>query len=46
MRRIVVPVLVGVGCFLIVAALMVRFYAYPKLAVAPVNQNSVTKLQA
>jgi hypothetical protein len=46
MRRILGPVLVGVGCFLIVAALMVRFYAYPKLAVAPVNQNSVTKLQA
>ena len=46
MRRILVPLLVGVGCFLIVAALMVRFYAYPKLAVAPVNQNSVTKLQA
>ena len=46
MRRILGPLLVGVGCFLIVAALMVRFYAYPKLAVAPVNQNSVTKLQA
>lgn len=46
MRRILGPLLVGVGCFLIVAALMVRFYAYPKLAVAPENQNSVTKLQA
>jgi len=46
MRRILGPLLVGVGCFLIVAALMVRFYAYPKLAVAPVNQNSVTRLQA
>jgi hypothetical protein len=46
MRRILGPVLVGVGCFLIVAALMIRFYAYPKLAVAPVNQNSVTRLQA
>ena len=46
MRRILGPLLVGVGCFLIVAALLVRFYAYPKLAVAPVNQNSVTKLQA
>jgi hypothetical protein len=46
MRRILGPLLVGVGCFLIVAALMVRFYAYPKLAVAPVNQDSVTKLQA
>jgi hypothetical protein len=37
---------VGVGCFLIVAALMLRFYAWPALAVAPVNQNSVTRLQA
>lgn len=46
MRRILGPLLVGVGCFLIVAALMVRFYAYPKLAVAPENQDSVTKLQA
>ena len=46
MRRILGPLLVGVGCFLIVAALMVRLYAYPKLAVAPENQNSVTKLQA
>ena len=46
MRRILGPLLVGVGCFLIVAALMVRFYAYPKLAVAPENQNSVTRLQA
>jgi MYXO-CTERM domain-containing protein len=46
MRRIVGPVLVGLGCFLIVAALMIRFYAYPTLAVAPVNQDSVTRLQA
>lgn len=37
-------VLVAVGAFLVVLAPMVRFYAYPKLAVAPVNQNSVTTL--
>lgn len=46
MRRILGPVLVGLGCFLLAVALLVRFYAYPELAVAPVNQNSVTKLQA
>ena len=46
MRRILGPLLVGLGCFLLVAALMVRFYAYPQLAVAPVNQNGVTKLEA
>jgi hypothetical protein len=36
--------LVAVGAFLIVLAPMVRFYAYPNLAVAPVNQNSITTL--
>jgi hypothetical protein len=46
MRRILGPVLVGLGCFCLAVALLVRFYAYPELAVAPVNQNSVTKLQA
>lgn len=46
MRRILGPILVGLGCFLLAAALMVRFYAYPTLAVVPVNQNSVTKLEA
>jgi LPXTG-motif cell wall-anchored protein len=46
MRRILGPVLVGLGCFFLAVALLVRFYAYPELAVAPVNQNSVTKLQA
>ncbi len=46
MRRILGPVLVGVGCFLLATALLVRFYAYPQLAVVPVNQNSVTKLEA
>ncbi|MGO4256218.1 DUF3068 domain-containing protein [Marmoricola sp. RAF53] len=37
-------VLIAVGVFLIVLAPMVRFYAYPKLAVAPPNQRSVTTL--
>lgn len=37
-------VLLALGAFLIVVAPMARFYAYPRLAVAPVNQNSVTTL--
>lgn len=39
-------VLVGLGAFLVVLALMVRFYAYPQLAVAPENPDSVTNLTA
>jgi hypothetical protein len=46
MRRFVGPVLVGLGVFLVVVGVLLRFYAYPKLAVAPVDQNSVTKLSA
>jgi DUF3068 family protein len=38
--------LVGLGAFLLIAGLMLKFYAYPKLAVAPIDQNSVTKLSA
>lgn len=38
--------LVAVGAFLIVLAPMIRFYAYPRLAVAPVNQISQTGLEA
>ncbi|RNL64926.1 DUF3068 domain-containing protein [Nocardioides marmoriginsengisoli] len=37
-------VLIAVGAFLIVLAPMIRFYAYPRLAVAPANQRSVTTL--
>lgn len=37
-------VLLGLGAFLLVLALMVRFYAYPQLAVAPVNPDSVSTL--
>jgi hypothetical protein len=46
MRRFLGPLLFGLGVFLLVAGLLVRFYAYPRLAVAPIDQNSVTKLQA
>ncbi len=46
MRRIAGPLLFGLGAFLLVAGLMLRFYAYPKLAIAPIDQNSVTRLEA
>jgi len=46
MRRILPPVLVGLGLFLIVTGLLVRFYAYPQLAQTPIDQNGVTHLEA
>lgn len=46
MRRLGGPILVGLGVFLVVLGLLSRFYAYPALAVAPVDQNSVTNLEA
>lgn len=46
MRRVVPVVLVGLGAFLLVATVLIKFYAYPKLAVAPADQDSVTRLAA
>ena len=46
MRRMIGPVLVGLGVFLIVAAGLVRFYAYPALAKVPDGYNSTTELEA
>ncbi|MCW2761000.1 MAG: hypothetical protein JWR85_1201 [Marmoricola sp.] len=46
MRRILGPLLFGLGAFLLVAGLLLRFYAYPRVAIAPLDQNSVTKLEA
>ncbi len=46
MRRLIAPSLIGLGVFLVVAALLLRFFAYPTLAVAPVDQDSVTELTA
>lgn len=45
MRRMSL-VLIAVGAFLIVLGPMIRLYAYPRLAVAPANQRSVTGLEA
>jgi hypothetical protein len=39
-------VLIAVGAFLIVLGPMIRWYAYPRLAVAPANQISDTGLEA
>lgn len=38
--------LIAIGAFLIVMGPMVRYYAYPRLAVAPANQVSDTGLEA
>lgn len=46
MRRFLGPVLLGLGAFLLIAGLLLKFYAYPKVAVAPIDQNSVTDLEA
>jgi len=46
MRRFAAPVLIGLGTFLIVGALLLKFYAYPRIAVVPEDQNSVTELSA
>lgn len=46
MRRFMPPVMVGLGVFLLLGAAMIKFYAYPKLAVAPIDQDSVTELTA
>lgn len=42
--RFVPPVLIALGAFFIVAALLVRFYAYPSLARVPNNFESMTEL--
>ena len=46
MRGRLGPILVGLGGFLLVTAVLCRFWGYPKLAVAPIDQDSVTTLGA
>lgn len=46
MRRLIGPVLVGLGVFLVVAAALARFYAYPALARVPDGYHSTTKLES
>ncbi|WP_148614744.1 DUF3068 domain-containing protein [Nocardioides rubriscoriae] len=46
MRRIASSGLIGLGAFLIVAAALMKFYAYPALAKVPTNYESTTMLEA
>jgi len=46
MRRIISPVLIGLGTFLIMAGVLVKVYAVPTLAVVPTNYDSTTYLEA
>lgn len=46
MRRTLGTILLGLGVFLVVAAGLIRFYAYPALARVPVNYDEVTHLEA
>lgn len=46
MRRLIGPTLVGLGVFLIVAAGLARFYAYPALAKVPSGYDGTTNLEA
>ena len=43
MRRLLGPILVGVGAFLVVTGLLARFYAYPALAVAPAGVAAISR---
>lgn len=44
MRGKLGPILSGIGGFLLVAAILLNVYAYPKLATAPMDQDSVSTL--
>ncbi|HWJ83455.1 MAG TPA: DUF3068 domain-containing protein [Nocardioides sp.] len=46
LRRTAAHVLVGLGVFLIVAAGLVRFYAYPALAKVPSSYDTTTELES
>jgi hypothetical protein len=40
LRKFLPAIVIGVGAFLLTLALLMRFYAVPKLAVVPLDQNS------
>ncbi|HWU23983.1 MAG TPA: DUF3068 domain-containing protein [Nocardioides sp.] len=46
MRRTIGTTLVGLGVFLVVAAGLVRFYAYPTLATVPSTYDQITELES
>lgn len=45
MRRVVSYVLIGLGVFAVALGLLLRFYAYPKLAKVPLDVDNVTVAQ-
>ncbi len=45
MRKLLPAIVMGVGAFLLTMALLMRFYAYPKLAVVPLDQNTTSVIQ-
>jgi hypothetical protein len=45
-RKLIEPLSIGLGVFLVLVAVLLRFYAYPKVASAPIDQQSVTSLEA
>lgn len=44
MRGKLGPILSGIGGFLLVIGILLNVYAYPKLATAPMDQDSISKL--
>ena len=44
MRGKLGPILSGIGGFLVVVGILLNVYAYPRLATAPMDQDSVSKL--
>ena len=46
MRRFLIPTLAGLAAFMLVTGILVKFYAYPRLAVVALDQNGVVKLEA
>ena len=45
-RKYLLPaIIMGVGAFILTMGLLFRFYAYPKLAVVPNDQNTTQILQ-
>lgn len=40
MRKVLPAIIMGVGAFLLVLGLLLKFYAYPQLAVVPLDQNT------
>jgi hypothetical protein len=46
MRSKIASVLVGLGVFLIVGAVIIRVYAYPSLATVPTNYEGTTELES